>query len=119
MGMDYSPEALRARFSAKVQHDPETGCEVWTGARERDGHGRFRIAWDAVVRVHRWAWEQERGPIPEGKILCHTCDVPACVNLAHLYIGDHADNVRDREARGRGVRRTGAQAGGPRLRMYQ
>ncbi len=84
--------------------EPTTGCRLWL---ECVGHGGYGIvrAGRAKFRAHRVAWELQRGPIPEGLCVCHRCDTPACVNVEHLFLGTHADNARDRNAKGRcGVR---------------
>ena len=33
--------------------------------------------------------------------ICHHCDVPACRNSDHLYLGTSKQNARDRQIRGR------------------
>ncbi len=83
---------------------PRIDCDETPGRRDKDGyveimrHGRRQ-------RAHRWAWEDANGPIPEGKLLRHKCDNPPCRNVAHLELGTQAQNVEDRDARGRTARR--------------
>ena len=56
----------------------------------------------ASVLVHRLAWEIHNcEPIPEGKVVRHTCDNPLCCNPAHLILGTQGDNNRDTVSRNR------------------
>ncbi len=48
------------------------------------------------------AWEIVKGPIPPGMHVLHRCDCPPCVRPDHLFLGTHADNMRDMIAKGRG-----------------
>lgn len=47
------------------------------------------------------SYELYVGPIPDHHFVCHRCDVPACFNPAHLFVGTQIDNVRDCIQKGR------------------
>ena len=47
-------------------------------------------------RLHRGVWEAHNAePIPEGMVILHTCDNPACMNPEHLVLGSQQENVED------------------------
>lgn len=48
------------------------------------------------------AWILEYGELPKGSVVMHICDNPSCVNVKHLRVGTHADNVADKIAKKRG-----------------
>lgn len=76
------------------------GCWIWTGNISNAGYGRFTDYWQKFS-AHRLSYEFANGPTPPGKNVCHTCDVRACVNPAHLWLGSHTDNMQDAIAKGR------------------
>jgi hypothetical protein len=60
------------------------GCWIWQRSYwKRTRRPRKKVA-GRWVAAHRWYYEQHVGPIPDGLTLDHVCEVPACVNPAHL-----------------------------------
>lgn len=91
-----------ADFWQKVNICGPDECWEWQGRKDM-GYGKF--GWkNNDVWAHRMAWIITSGDIPPGTVVRHICDNPSCCNPAHLLLGTHADNVRDRVERGRGTR---------------
>ncbi len=90
------------RFWRKVDKNGPNGCWEWTGALRWNGYGAFKLDGKAQSS-HRVAWVLINGAIPDGLLVCHTCDNRRCVDPKHLFIGTYSDNRKDALAKGRAV----------------
>ena len=91
------------RLLEKVKLDEETGCWMWQGAGDKNGYGCMKID-GRRGKAHRWMYEAVFGKFDRKLLVCHHCDTPACVNPAHLFLGNDADNIRDKVSKGRQAR---------------
>jgi hypothetical protein len=88
------PRDPTVRFWTMVEKTP-SGCWLWTASKTSGGYGRFcpgspsKKQW---VVAHRFSYEQEFGPIPEGMEIHHRCETPACVNPGHLIAVSHRNH---------------------------
>ncbi len=81
------------RFNSKWKRN-EAGCHIWMAHTKGAGYGSMRYLGKDQL-AHRIIWQELRGPIPAGMSVCHSCDTPGCVNINHLFLGTHADNMQD------------------------
>lgn len=72
---------------------PSDGCWGWSGAVSSSGYGRIRHLY-----AHRIAYAVCFGDPGEFEV-CLTCDNPICSRPDHLFLGTHAENMRDSAAK--------------------
>jgi hypothetical protein len=80
-------KSLVERFEAKIEPEPNSGCWIWLGCRDKAGYGRVSVKGLSnldVENAHRVAYELFRGSIPIGHVIDHLCRNKWCVNPAHL-----------------------------------
>ena len=93
-----APIPIEQRFWTKVQKSD--GCWLWTATKTK-GYGMIEGPNRVPMQAHRVAWRLTFGEIPPGLSVLHHCDVPLCVNPAHLWLGTQKENLQDAERKGR------------------
>ena len=98
--LPHTGEGLQKRIEQHSIPIPESGCWIWIGANNPDGYGEITVK-GKVQSTHRMSYQAFIGPIPKGMQILHKCDIPACVNPRHLFLGTQNDNVKDCIKKGR------------------
>jgi hypothetical protein len=96
---DYD-KALIGRMNDSLKLNEKTGCFLWTASTRKDGYGQVKVNGE-LKSAHKVAYTLVKGKVPEGQLVCHKCDNPACCNPAHLFLGNSSKNVGDMVKKGR------------------
>jgi hypothetical protein len=92
---------LPKKFSEKVDFSGD--CWLWIACKCHGGYGQY-FSRPKQVSAHRFSWMHFNGDIPIGLKVLHKCDVRACVNPEHLFLGSSKDNSVDMVKKGRSAR---------------
>lgn len=95
-----SPE-YTAKLALRMEQktDKSTECHMWTGSTVGT-YGQIKVG-NRNTLAHRVAYVLANGPIHDAVDVLHKCDVPLCVNPAHLFLGNHKDNMQDKAKKSR------------------
>ena len=100
--MSKNPTPIAIRFQQRISPPNENGCILWKGQINESGYGELEGDNGLKhAKAHRVSWILNRGPIPDNLWVLHKCDVPACVNPDHLFLGTQKYNMQDMVNKGR------------------
>lgn len=87
---------IEQSFRSKVALRSESECWLWAGSCTAN-RGMLSVNNESFIAARlAWAIHYKCDPYPQHVL--HNCpggDNPRCVNPYHLWLGDHADNLRD------------------------
>jgi hypothetical protein len=93
-------------------------CWIWEGYSKNKRYGSLKLN-GCVRQAHVHAYLLFNGPLDAGKEVCHSCDVPLCVNPAHLFLATHSQNLLDSAAKGRAFTRERGNIGRRQTKSWQ
>lgn len=109
--------SLRERFDRVGKVRTKGGCWIWQGALSGGGHGTMScppgtpLGSGGKIGAHVASYLLHNGPIPVQRVgtsnqaieVCHSCDVRACVEPKHLWLGTQSDNIQDYQLKKQGM----------------
>jgi len=96
-------DAYNARWLERVRRKTvidANGCHLWQGWRTGKGYGATTYRGRNVM-IHRQVYKiVHKVELAEEQFVCHSCDVKACWNPDHTWLGDNGLNKKDETAKG-------------------
>lgn len=92
-----TPSPLGDTMAEKISNNCEwvDGCMIWKGYIGPEGYANIREG-SKSERLHRVAFTELVGDIPEGMHVNHTCWNRACLNVKHLELATNQQNAQYR-----------------------
>lgn len=73
----------------------KNGCKICVSHKTNvNGYPRFYRN-GKLQLISRYLWIEKYGVIDKNLEIMHKCDNPKCINLDHLMLGTHDDNMKD------------------------
>ena len=79
-----------SRFLSKIEFTDN--CWLWQGSISRTKYGVFSLN-NKMLYAHRLSYELWVGPLCEGQVIDHLCEVRNCICPEHLEQVSHKENV--------------------------
>lgn len=98
------PQHMIDRFWKLVDRGETDACWKWRGhciPTPNKNYGRFYLSKKKRTIASHFAYVITNGPVPLGRVVCHSCDKPPCCNPAHLRVDTDKANAEESVAKGR------------------
>lgn len=108
-GLGRKPRSMESRNESLLEQImtnfivAKNGCWLWQGNVFSNGCPRMKghvKGCSLHVRGHIASYQVHKGDVPKGLYVYHSCDVKACINPTHLWLGTNKDNQLDASRKG-------------------